>query len=248
MANADDIILIAGKGHEAYQIFAHKTIEFDDAKVAYQLCQRESEAVKKREEFLPSFAISFLTSCAAPVYREITPLPPPTPSLLRLPSHEKSPVAPQPVLSNKGGPDRCRTWRRGLRRPLYATPRYQEKNLTHLHIKTAQDLSGADGLCRHPHPLQRCLRCAWKNAPKSPISSSLKLFVSVHYNSAPSTEAEGIEVYYYRKPRRSNPHQSLPQTGPSHSQGGHLQYRSQIARRQTWQLSRDPRNQSCPPS
>lgn len=48
LANADDIILIAGKGHEAYQIFAHKTIEFDDAKVAYQLCQREIEAVKKQ--------------------------------------------------------------------------------------------------------------------------------------------------------------------------------------------------------
>lgn len=45
LAGPDDMILIAGKGHEAYQIFAHKTIEFDDAKVASQLCQLE--AMKK---------------------------------------------------------------------------------------------------------------------------------------------------------------------------------------------------------
>ncbi|MCE5316806.1 MAG: UDP-N-acetylmuramoyl-L-alanyl-D-glutamate--2,6-diaminopimelate ligase [Parachlamydia sp.] len=42
MASPEDMILIAGKGHEAYQIFAHKTIEFDDAKVASQLCQSEA--------------------------------------------------------------------------------------------------------------------------------------------------------------------------------------------------------------
>lgn len=40
MASAEDIILIAGKGHETYQIFAHKTIEFDDAKVAAQTCEQ----------------------------------------------------------------------------------------------------------------------------------------------------------------------------------------------------------------
>lgn len=39
MADQNDIILIAGKGHEAYQIFAHKTIEFDDRKIALSLCQ-----------------------------------------------------------------------------------------------------------------------------------------------------------------------------------------------------------------
>lgn len=42
MATPDDIIFIAGKGHETYQIFAHKTIEFDDAKVAAQLCRELS--------------------------------------------------------------------------------------------------------------------------------------------------------------------------------------------------------------
>ncbi len=40
MSSQDDCILIAGKGHEAYQIFAHKTIEFDDAKVAAQICEQ----------------------------------------------------------------------------------------------------------------------------------------------------------------------------------------------------------------
>jgi len=39
IAGDDDIILIAGKGHEAYQIFAHKTIEFDDWKIAANICQ-----------------------------------------------------------------------------------------------------------------------------------------------------------------------------------------------------------------
>lgn len=38
IAKKEDIILIAGKGHETYQIFAHKTIEFDDVKVASDLC------------------------------------------------------------------------------------------------------------------------------------------------------------------------------------------------------------------
>lgn len=38
MASPDDIILIAGKGHEMCQIFAHKTIEFNDRKVAEELC------------------------------------------------------------------------------------------------------------------------------------------------------------------------------------------------------------------
>lgn len=40
MATPEDIILIAGKGHEPYQIFAHKIVEFDDRKVASQICQQ----------------------------------------------------------------------------------------------------------------------------------------------------------------------------------------------------------------
>ena len=33
-AKENDIVIIAGKGHETYQIFPDKTIEFDDRKVA----------------------------------------------------------------------------------------------------------------------------------------------------------------------------------------------------------------------
>lgn len=42
MATPEDIILIAGKGHEPYQIFAHKIIEFDDRKMAAQACRNKS--------------------------------------------------------------------------------------------------------------------------------------------------------------------------------------------------------------
>ena len=33
-ANAGDLILLAGKGHETYQVFASETIHFDDREVA----------------------------------------------------------------------------------------------------------------------------------------------------------------------------------------------------------------------
>jgi UDP-N-acetylmuramoyl-L-alanyl-D-glutamate--2,6-diaminopimelate ligase len=49
MATSDDMIVIAGKGHEPYQIFAHKTIEFDDAKVAAQLCEQKAQRVASQE-------------------------------------------------------------------------------------------------------------------------------------------------------------------------------------------------------
>jgi UDP-N-acetylmuramoyl-L-alanyl-D-glutamate--2,6-diaminopimelate ligase len=39
LANPDDIILIAGKGHEAYQIFAHQTIVFDDREIVKEACR-----------------------------------------------------------------------------------------------------------------------------------------------------------------------------------------------------------------
>lgn len=38
IATPDDIILIAGKGHETYQVFANKTVKFDDCLVAAELC------------------------------------------------------------------------------------------------------------------------------------------------------------------------------------------------------------------
>jgi UDP-N-acetylmuramoyl-L-alanyl-D-glutamate--2,6-diaminopimelate ligase len=48
MATVDDILLIAGKGHEKTQIFAHKTIEFDDRKVAAEECQAHSHTKGSR--------------------------------------------------------------------------------------------------------------------------------------------------------------------------------------------------------
>lgn len=40
LASRNDLILIAGKGHETYQIFSHKTIEFDDRKIAAELVNK----------------------------------------------------------------------------------------------------------------------------------------------------------------------------------------------------------------
>jgi UDP-N-acetylmuramoyl-L-alanyl-D-glutamate--2,6-diaminopimelate ligase len=37
MKEAQDIVLIAGKGHETYQIFAHQTIAFDDKEIAEEI-------------------------------------------------------------------------------------------------------------------------------------------------------------------------------------------------------------------
>lgn len=42
IAEKEDIVLIAGKGHEKYQIFAHQTIEFDDRKVASDSCAQKA--------------------------------------------------------------------------------------------------------------------------------------------------------------------------------------------------------------
>ena len=51
LAQPDDIILVAGKGHEPYQIFAHHTIEFNDAKVVVKLCEeKKREAAIQRKD------------------------------------------------------------------------------------------------------------------------------------------------------------------------------------------------------
>ena len=40
MAEKDDIILIAGKGHEAYQVIGNEKIEFSDRKVALECIRK----------------------------------------------------------------------------------------------------------------------------------------------------------------------------------------------------------------
>lgn len=42
IADPADIILIAGRGHETYQYFAHQTVEFNDCKVAAEICNQLS--------------------------------------------------------------------------------------------------------------------------------------------------------------------------------------------------------------
>lgn len=38
IATPEDVIIIAGKGHEKYQVYSHKTVEFDDRAVAQEIC------------------------------------------------------------------------------------------------------------------------------------------------------------------------------------------------------------------
>ena len=45
LAKPDDIILIAGKGHETYQIFAHQTIVFDDREIVKEACRGEKNMI-----------------------------------------------------------------------------------------------------------------------------------------------------------------------------------------------------------
>ena len=42
-AQAGDFVLIAGKGHETYQIFNEKTIDFDDKKIALEILNKKRD-------------------------------------------------------------------------------------------------------------------------------------------------------------------------------------------------------------
>lgn len=46
MAKPQDIILIAGKGHEEQQIFAHQVLPFADTEVAHQICIEKDQSLK----------------------------------------------------------------------------------------------------------------------------------------------------------------------------------------------------------
>ena len=43
-AKKEDIVLIAGKGHEDYQILNDKIIDFDDRKIAYKFLEEKSKS------------------------------------------------------------------------------------------------------------------------------------------------------------------------------------------------------------
>jgi len=43
-ANKEDIILIAGKGHEDYQILNDKVVDFDDRKIAHKLLKEKNKS------------------------------------------------------------------------------------------------------------------------------------------------------------------------------------------------------------
>jgi UDP-N-acetylmuramoyl-L-alanyl-D-glutamate--2,6-diaminopimelate ligase len=47
MARTGDVVMIAGKGHEDYQIIGNKVIPFDDRKLAFELIQKRLESEKK---------------------------------------------------------------------------------------------------------------------------------------------------------------------------------------------------------
>ena len=44
LAKKEDIVLIAGKGHEDYQILNDKIIDFDDRKIAYKFLEEKSKS------------------------------------------------------------------------------------------------------------------------------------------------------------------------------------------------------------
>lgn len=77
------------------------------------------------------------------------------------------------------------------------TPKYQEK---HLNLSTAFMLKGYLEQLGYEVIMTRSKDVFLSLEKRSEFANEKKpeLFVSLHYNSAPNKEAEGIEVYYYR--------------------------------------------------
>lgn len=76
-------------------------------------------------------------------------------------------------------------------------PRYQEK---HLNLTTAYMLKNFLQQYGYTVKMTRSNDVFISLEKRAEMANELKprLFVSLHYNSAPNREAEGIEVYYYR--------------------------------------------------
>ena len=47
-ARPGDIVLLAGKGHENYQVWRDRTIEFDDREMAREILRRKGFSKKRR--------------------------------------------------------------------------------------------------------------------------------------------------------------------------------------------------------
>lgn len=114
-----------------------------------------------------------------------------------LKSKKKTPVAPQAliVLDPGHGGDDYGTHSLG-------TPRYQEK---HLNLSTAQIVKNLLQQAGYEVIMTRNDDTFVSLDNRAMFANKLNpaLFLSIHYNSAPSRDAEGIEVFYYRD--RENP-------------------------------------------
>lgn len=158
-------------------------------------------------------ALLLLMVACAP-RKEIVILPPPTPIAKPIPAPT---LPPPPVMTpiskgliiidpGHGGDD--------LGTQSNSDPKYLEK---HLNLATAQQLRTFLNQMGYATSMTRTKdifisldkRAQFAN-DRSPL-----LFVSVHYNSAPSPDAEGVEVFYYRAdkdPERTKQSKALAQS------------------------------------
>lgn len=150
------------------------------------------------------FLLFLVTSCAGPVYQA------PPPPIVK---QQKPVVTPTPPLPKEMlGEDRSWLQKKGNRYVVVVDPGhggddfgahsngkpvYHEKNLnlaTANMLKTYLEQNGIDVIMTRQDDVFIALdkRAEFANRMKP------TLFVSVHYNSAPSKDADGVEVFYYR--------------------------------------------------